>query len=77
MTARLSNISIKTLRDYLQRKGLKCYRINSGHEIWGCAGLKRPIVFQTHVDPVPEFIILQILRTLNADKEDFMTFLKE
>lgn len=77
MAVRLSNIPLKTLRDYLKWKGLKCYRVNSGHEIWGCTGLLRPIVFQTHVDPVPEFILMQIIRNLKADRADFIKFLSE
>lgn len=72
----LRNISLKTIRDYLSWKGLKIYRTKGGHEVWGCRELKRPIVIQTHINPVPEFIVKQILRNLNTDKEDFIKFLK-
>lgn len=72
----LRNISLRTIRQYLTWKGLKLYRTNGGHEIWGCSDLLRPIVVQTHVDPVPEFIVKQILRNLNTDREDFIKFLR-
>ena len=32
---------------------------------------ERPITIQTHIDPVPEFIIKQVLRHLNMDKKTF------
>ena len=72
----LRNIPLKTIRDYLAWKGLKIYRTKGGHETWGCSGLLRPIVIQTHVDPVPEFIVKQILRNLNSNREDFIIFLR-
>ncbi len=77
MAVRLSNIPLKTFKDYLRWKGLKCYRIKGGHEVWGCSGLTRPIVFQSHIDPVPEFILMQTIRNLNADKADFIAFLSQ
>lgn len=72
----LKNIEVKTLRQYLEWKGLKYYRTKGGHEIWGRSDLLRPIVFQTHINPVPEFIIKQILRNLGEDREDFIRFLQ-
>jgi hypothetical protein len=46
-------------------KGLKHIRTTGGHKIWGGKSLQRPIVLQTHIDPVPGFIVKQILRALN------------
>lgn len=46
-------------------------RTKGGHEHWTRADLPRPITVQTHVDPVPEFIIKNALRTLGMTKEDF------
>ncbi|MFZ4547768.1 MAG: type II toxin-antitoxin system HicA family toxin [Bacteroidales bacterium] len=71
----LRNIPLKTIREYLIWKGLRKYRTSGGHEIWGGSNLGRPITIQTHIDPVPEFIVKQILRALNADRDDFLTFL--
>ena len=73
----MKNISLKLFREYLKFKGLNIIRINGGHEIWGGKQLKRPIVLQTHVDPIPEFIIRNKLRTLGTDKKDFDDFVKE
>ena len=42
-----------------------------GHEHWTRDDLDRPITFQSHEDPVPEFIIKNGLRTLNLSREDF------
>lgn len=71
---RLKNIPLRLFRDYLIYKGLKIQRINGGHEVWGGQCVKRPIVLQTHVDPVPEFIIRNNLRTLNVTPQDFIDF---
>jgi hypothetical protein len=42
-----------------------------GHEKWRKDGLTRPIILQTHIDPVPEFIVKNILRNLQLKKEDY------
>ena len=49
--------------------------INSGHEKWTRRDLPRPIIVQTHIDPVPEFIIKNALRSLNLTKKDFFDIL--
>jgi hypothetical protein len=71
---RLKNIPLKLFQEYLLSKGLKVIRTNGGHEIWGGKPLSRPIVLQTHISPVPEFIVKNCLRTLNSDAEDFKNF---
>lgn len=75
MTAHLRNIPLKTFRKYLEWKGLKQIRVKGGHEIWGGHCLNRPITLQSQIDPVPEFIIKQALRTFNVDRSDFIEFL--
>lgn len=72
----LKNISLTTIRKYLAWKGAKNIRTNGGHEVWSRADLQRPVVIQTHVDPVPEFIVKQILRAFNEDRDDFIKFLQ-
>lgn len=42
-----------------------------GHEKWARSDLDRPIILQTHVDPVPEFIVKQVLRHLSMSREEF------
>jgi hypothetical protein len=73
----LKNISLQLFRAYLKSKGLKIIRTKGGHEIWGGKQLKRPIVLQTHIDPIPEFIIRNNLRTLGTTPSDLILFIKE
>jgi hypothetical protein len=76
MALKPRNITLKLFREYLTSKGLKIIRIKGGHEIWGGHCVKRPIVLQSHIDPVPEFIVKQSLKTLNVEFDDFIDFLK-
>ena len=39
--------------------------------------MDRPITIQTHIDPIPEFIVKQVLRHLNMDKNKFFDELKK
>lgn len=71
----LSNISIAQFRVVLSALGLCCVRTKGGHEAWSKAGMLRPVIFQTHVDPIPEFIIKSNLRTLGLSREEFLCLL--
>jgi hypothetical protein len=71
----LSNVSIKDFREFLSKAGCNCQGIESGHEKWTRPDLLRPVVFQTHIDPIPEFIIRANLRTLKLGREDFFNIL--
>ena len=73
---KLKNIPLKTFRDYLKHCGLNHIRTTGGHEIWSAKGLTRPVVLQTHVDPIPEFIIKNNLRTISKAEEHLLEFLK-
>jgi len=75
MAKNLKNISLKLFRKYLEFKGLKHIRTKGGHEVWSSSGLKRPVILQTSVDPIPEFIVKMNLRTLGVDRDDFIEFL--
>ena len=75
MPKSLKNIPLKIFRKYLLSRGLKIIRTNGGHEIWAGKKIARPIVLQTHINPVPEFIIRNTLRILNETPEDFIKFL--
>ena len=73
-TRKLSNIPLKDFRRFLKNQGLnliKSSKGRGGHEKWARADLDRPITIQTHIDPVPEFIIKQILRHLEMTREEF------
>ena len=68
----LRNISINDLRMILKAYGCFHVRYKGGHEVWKKDGLTRPIIFQTHVDPVPEMVIKNIIRDLNVSRESFL-----
>lgn len=73
-TRKLSNIPLKEFRKFLENQGLKVIkdtRGRGGHEKWSKAGMDRPITLQTHIDPVPEFIVKQVLRYLQMNKSAF------
>jgi hypothetical protein len=74
MGGSLKNISLRLFRQFLISKGLKIIRTNGGHEIWGGKQLLRPIVFQTHIDPIPEFVIKNNLRNMGITVEEFLEF---
>lgn len=74
-TQRLSNVSLEDYRSFLQKAGCTSTSIKGGHEKWTKQGLLRPIIVQTHVDPVPEFIIKNALRSLGLNKADFFSIL--
>ena len=65
------NISLRDCRKFLQKTGCQNKRTNGGHEHWTRTDLLRPITIQTHIDPVPERIIKQIVNALELDKEEF------
>ena len=73
-TRKLSNISVVNFRDFLKYQGLNLIKEGKGrggHEKWSRADLDRPITIQTHIDPVPEFIVKQGLRHLGMNREEF------
>lgn len=79
-TKKLSNISLKEFRRFLKKEGLniiKTTKGRGGHEKWSKSGMDRPITLQTHVDPVPEFIVKQCLRHLGMDRASFFSSLNE
>ena len=74
---KISNVSLSLFRRFLLNVGCKLLRTNVGHEIWFKPGLTRPITFQTHISPVPEFIIKNALRTLELSKDQFWNILEQ
>lgn len=74
-TVKLSNISISEFKEFLEEQGCEQEESgNEGHEKWSKAGCIRPVVFQTHIDPIPEFIIRNNLRNLEVSRKDFTTW---
>ena len=79
-TKKLSNITLKDFRKFLKKQGLKLIKDSKGrggHEKWSRSNLDRPITIQTHIDPIPEFIVKQILRHLNINREKFFKEMNE
>jgi len=79
-TKKLSNIPLKKYRKFLEAcelKKIKSSKGRGGHEKWVKKELDRPIILQSHIDPVPEFIIKQHLRNMSMTKEDFFKIYDE
>lgn len=75
-TYKLSNISIAQFREFLFEIGCIRISIEGGHEKWHKNGCLRPIIIQTHIDPIPEFIIKNNLRSLGLTRKDFIDWMK-
>ena len=58
-------------------QGCKLIRNEKGHDKFTKLTLTRPIVIQNHIDPVPEFIVKQIMRTLGLNNKDMQQILSE
>ena len=72
----LRNVALRDCRRFLIRVGCKKTRTTGGHEHWTRADLSRPITIQSHIDPVPERIMKQILKALNLKNDDFWDILR-
>ena len=71
---KLSNIPLKDFRKFLSNQGLNIIKDSKGrggHEKWSKFGMERPITIQTHISPVPEFIVKQVLRHLKIERKKF------
>lgn len=71
-----SNIDIKQFRKFLKSQGLEPIGVTGGHEKWKKAGLLRPVIFQTHINPIPLPVVKNNLRTMNCTIKDLEEFLK-
>lgn len=69
---KLSNLTIAEVRGALKALGLTKERMKGGHEIWVKPGMLRPVVLQSHIEPVPEFIVKNIIRTIGVTKQIFL-----
>lgn len=77
MAFKASNLPLATVRKVLIHQGCKLVRQDKGHEKYIKASLLRPIVIQNHIDPVPLFIVKQIMRTLGLNNKDMEDILSE
>lgn len=76
-TYKLSNVSLTQFRQFLSDIGCMCVSTSGGHEKWKKEGCLRSVILQTHIDPVPEFIVKNNLRTLGLSRNDFIEWLKQ
>ena len=75
-TKSLKNITVAEFQAFLELVQCKYVGINGGHEKWTRADLFRPIIFQTHIKPIPEFIIQNNLRVIGYTKKNFFEILE-
>lgn len=73
---KLSNITLKEFRTFLTTVGLHKMRTRGGHEAWVRDGLRRPVIIQTHVDPVSELVVRKTLNDLGITREEFLETIK-
>lgn len=67
----LKNIALRDFRKFLKHIGCEQIRSNGGHEVWAKKEMPRPITIQSHIDPIPEFIVQNCQRNLGMSKETF------
>lgn len=75
-TKKLSNISLKSFREFLKKAKCEYSYDHKGHEFWVRSDLYRKVTFQTHIQPIPEFVIKNNLKTLGIEKKDFFEILE-
>ncbi len=73
----LQNVKVSDFRRFLESLGLSHISTTGGHEKWAKAGMLRPVIFQTHIDPIPETIIRNNLRTLGIRRDSLESYLKK
>ncbi len=72
----LSNVTIAEFRAIMVLLGMTKVRTKGGHEAWMKAGMTRPAIVQTHVDPVPEYVLRNNLRVIGISRDEFLTLLE-
>ncbi len=70
-TRHLRNIFISQFESFLELALCELVGIKGGHCKYSRDDLRRPVIFQTHIQPVPEFIVKNALRALSISKEQF------
>lgn len=72
----LRNISISQFESFLELVHCKFIKNEKGHCKYTRADLNRPIIFQNHIDPIPEFIIKNNLRLFPYSKDEFFDIME-
>lgn len=76
-TQHLRNITISQLESFLELCQCKFIKSKKGHAQYTRSDLTRPLPFQNHIEPVPEFILQNILRGLGYSKKEFFEILEQ
>lgn len=75
-TQHLRNISKSQLESFLELCLCKFIKNTKGHIQYTRSDLTRPLPFQNHIEPVPEFIVQNLLRGLGYSKKEFFDILE-
>jgi len=71
MTEAIKNIPLEVFRGFLRHHGFNHIRTKGGHEVWsGGKDFTRPVILQSHIDPVPLYVIKNNLRTMGLTLTD-------
>jgi predicted RNA binding protein YcfA (HicA-like mRNA interferase family) len=73
---KITNVPLSDFRKFLFKMGAKHKRTRGGHEIYFHKDLPRSIPIQSHVDPVPSFIVDEVLKYFNISKKDMWNIIK-
>ena len=76
-TQHLRNVTISQLESFLELCLCKYIKNFKGHIQYTRSDLTRPLTFQNHIEPVPEFIVQNLLRGLGYSKKDFFDILEQ
>ncbi len=68
---KLSNIPLREFQAFLELAGCKYIHTKGGHEKWTRSDLFRPVIIQSHVDPVPERIARKLIKLLGLTRDDY------
>lgn len=74
-TQHIRNITISQLESFLELCLCKFIKNKKGYVQYTRSDLTRPLTFQNHIDPVPEFIVQNLLRGLGYSKIEFFEIL--
>jgi len=74
--ARLGTIHWKRFEKFLLAVGCVFKREKGDHRVYWKPGIKRPIVLPRYTK-LPEFVILNNLKVLGIEKEEYLALIKE
>jgi len=71
----LKNVPLKSFRRFLKENGLNHIGDKGGHEKWSKKDLIRPVILQSHIDPIPIHIVKSNLNTMGLKLKDLELWL--